>query len=978
LGVLALGLVGALSLVWQQQATLASYVDTEHASASMTARTLTPIDPSTSADASKVSLAWDSPDSPWVTPSYVLSGSATNSGTNPVAVYSGTANSAVNDTSAAASTTGKLPFTEVAAGSTHACGVVRGQAYCWGTSTSGALGGASSPTNSPALVVGLAGKLVSDISAGTDRSCALADGDVYCWGTGVGASAAKVTGLSGTVTSISSGATQSCAAAGGDAYCWASGTAATAVSGALASRDVSSVSVGGTHACAVADGMAFCWGSNGSGQLGDGTTTTRTTPVLVATGEITGRTVSAVNAGGNRTCALAAGKAYCWGANGSGQIGDGSYTQRTTAVAVSGAVTGLSTISAGGAHTCALSSGTAYCWGAAQGNGSNSATNTPASVSSGTLSGRALTSIGVGTNFSCAAGDTPAACWGLGTSGQLGNAASVTSVGAVDANLSGPTCSEGAVRRSGSDCSLVQGTDYYYQLGYSIGSWTAPNSAWVQATTTVRPGRTPSATSGTATSLTLGWDAASEPGSSYGQYAVQRSASSSGSSPETIATTGATSWTDKGGFAQSRNFTDVASGTSHTCGILSGKLYCWGLNDRGQLGIGSTTSKWAPSLVSGLSAKTVTAVSAGGSHTCAVTSDSLLYCWGDNTSGQLGLGSTGGNQTSPQQAASSVTSVSAGTNHTCDVAGGSVYCWGANNNGQLGLSNTTTYNSAQKVVDTHSCAIDLFGWCIGQTAIFTNGSATAVAAGGSHSCVINGGSAYCWGLGTSGQLGDGTASTSHSAVKVSTGTMTNSSLTAITAGTSHTCAIRSGTAYCWGGDASGQLGNNATPANQSSPVTVAGLSSVTAVTAGGLHTCAIASTSAKAYCWGENANGQLGIGSTTDAPTPAGVTAVGALSGASVGAVSAGGSHSCLVSGGTVYCYGAGGNGRLGLGGSATDDAGSPAATYAEPRCAAEAKLLGDGTCSLSSGTTYYYRVTFTLDGRTSTHGSWVGATTNS
>ncbi len=123
------------------------------------------------------------------------------------------------------------------------------------------------------------------------------------------------------------------------------------------------VSAGGLHTCGLtAAGVAYCWGYNGFGQLGDGTTTDRSTPVLVAAPASVSFT--AVSAGLRHTCGLtAAGVAYCWGYNGFGQLGDGTTTDRSTPVRVAGGVS-FATVSAGEGHTCGVTAaGAAYCWG---------------------------------------------------------------------------------------------------------------------------------------------------------------------------------------------------------------------------------------------------------------------------------------------------------------------------------------------------------------------------------------------------------------------------------------------------------------------------------------------------------------------------------------------------------------------------------------------------------------------------------------
>ncbi len=495
LGVVGLGLIAALTLVWQQQATLATFIDTEFSKATFTAATLSAIAPEFTTTAATATASWTAPSGPWATPGYVLTGATTSTGGNSAQVYAGPAVT-FTQTLGSTSTTANLALTDISAGGTHACGIARGQLYCWGTSAAGALGpGITSPTSTPTLVTTFANKMVTDVSAGTDFTCAVADGSAYCWGnggngrTGLGGTSntstpAAVGGIPSTktVTSISAGATHACAVAGGSAYCWGnngsgqlgtgsttsttSAVAVTTATGILSGRTVTAISAGTSHSCAIADGLAFCWGTNTNGQLGDASTTQHTAPFAVTTtGVLSGRTVSAISAGDAHSCAVADGNAYCWGLTTSGRVGNGvvSATSQSSPVAVTGTVAAsanVTAISAGNTHSCAIAGGAAHCWGAGAsgqlGNGTTTASAgaAVAATTSGVLSGRALTSISAGNQFTCTRGDTPGACWGLGSGGQLGNKATASTTTAVDAAISGPVCTSGAVRLNGTDCSL--------------------------------------------------------------------------------------------------------------------------------------------------------------------------------------------------------------------------------------------------------------------------------------------------------------------------------------------------------------------------------------------------------------------------------------------------------------------------------------------------------------------------------------------
>lgn len=189
-------------------------------------------------------------------------------------------------------------------------------------------------------------------------------------------------------------------------------------------------------------------------------------------------------------------------------------------------------------------------------------------------------------------------------------------------------------------------------------------------------------------------------------------------------------------------FEQVSAGRAplgnHTCGVTTdGEAYCWGPNDDGELGDGTTTERLEPVPVEGdLSFRQV---SAGGGHTCAVTTAGEAYCWGLNRSGQLGDGSTA-DRTTPAAVSTSESfeRISAGDNHTCALAtDGTAHCWGSNGQGQLGDGGDGIGSSPVQVA-------------AGQTFVQLH-------AGNDHTCAVTvAGAAYCWGANADGQLGDGT------------------------------------------------------------------------------------------------------------------------------------------------------------------------------------------------------------------------------
>lgn len=350
----------------------------------------------------------------------------------------------------------------------------------------------------------------------------------------------------------------------------------------------------------------------------------------------------------------------------------------------------------------------------------------------------------------------------------------------------------------------------------------------------------------------------------------------------------------------------ISAGDYHTCALTpAGGVKCWGLDDQGQLGNDAAlSSKSKPVDVQGLTSG-VASISAGGQHTCAVTTAGAVKCWGRGSYGQLGTGALVSYSPTPvavQGLTSGIAAVTTGYSHTCALtAAGGLKCWGRDNYGQLG-DNTTLANQAAPVdvlgltsgvaaVTTgsyHTCAVLASGgvkcWGrndVGQLGInsYTNkptpnavvglsSGVKQVDAGFVHTCaVMSAGGVKCWGDDSLGQLGNGQPLVESLVPGDVPGL---AGITSIAAGDSHTCALTSaGAVYCWGDNEAGQLGNTSAAAAQADPLQVTGLAGVTALTAGWGHTCAIRAGGAK--CWGDNSDGQLGIGSTTNSLTPVNV-----------------------------------------------------------------------------------------------------------
>lgn len=298
---------------------------------------------------------------------------------------------------------------------------------------------------------------------------------------------------------------------------------------------------------------------------------------------------------------------------------------------------------------------------------------------------------------------------------------------------------------------------------------------------------------------------------------------------------------------QSLSLSKVA-GTS--CGLsTSGAAYCWGENSQGQLGDGTTIRRLTPTAVAG--GLTFTSLAMGNAHVCGVATNGTAYCWGTSPNGAFGDGSVGMHPT-PLPAAPGMTfqSITAGVDYTCGLTpAGAAYCWGVGVSGQLGDGNSS----------------------ISTTPVAVSGGLTfrSLAAGGLTACgLTTAGKAYCWGNNFYGTVGDGTnglngGSTRRPAPVAVAGGLTFKSLSA---GYQTMCGVTdAGAGYCWGYNF-GAIGDG-TPDHRSSPTAVAGGLTYQSISSGTGQGCGVTTTNA-AYCWGDNSNGSIGDGTFTLRLTP--------------------------------------------------------------------------------------------------------------
>jgi alpha-tubulin suppressor-like RCC1 family protein/fibronectin type 3 domain-containing protein len=686
-------------------------------------------------------------------------------------------------------------------------------------------------------------------------------------------------------------------------------------------RAPTQVSAGTNFSCALIAGGVQCWGINTSAQLGNGTLTNSTTPVQVS-GLTAGSGVASIATGGSSACALfSSGALKCWGNNSNGQLGaNTSTTPLKVPTQVNGLTSGVTAVavSGSGAHVCAVVSGGAQCWGSNSngqlGNNSLIDTMVPVQVS-GLAASSGVTSIAAGDDFSCAAVSGGAQCWGGNTvAGYLGNA-------------------------SGNDSSVpVQVTGFPAASGVTAVSSFSHHSCLI------------------ANGAAQCWG-----NGSYGKIGVNTVANH----PTPVQVNGLTS-----------GVVSISAGYTGTCAQITGNaLQCWGLNTNGQLGNNSTTQANVPTAVTGASSGG-SSMSQGYTHACAIV-NGAIKCWGSNAYGSLGNGLTS-NHATPSAAyglTSGVTSVGSGGSYTCAVVSGAVECFGLNASGQLGDGTTASRSNPAVVTGLTS------GW-------------KSVSSGNIFSCAMSSaGAVQCWGDNTSGQLGNNSYVASSTAVQVN-GLTTNA--TALSVGQDHACAIVSGGVWCWGDNNYGELGNNSL-VNSPIPVQVSGLSTgVVSIAAGFYSTCAVLSTGAvqcwgygsdgemangtftttnqipvasnittgatfiyagehlfcavvsgASQCWGINGTGDLGIGTTTSSSVP--VTPTGLAVASSFGNASMG-FQTCAVVSGAAFCWGQNNYGKLGTNDATQTNTFYPGQVYGLTSGVTSISPGGDHTCAIVSG----------------------------
>ncbi len=346
------------------------------------------------------------------------------------------------------------------------------------------------------------------------------------------------------------------------------------------------------------------------------------------------------------------------------------------------------------------------------------------------------------------------------------------------------------------------------------------------------------------------------------------------------------------------------SGGSHNCARRGDRLVCWGSNTKAQLGDGTTDGHSTPVLAAITGARDL---ALGEVHSCALTGDGHVWCWGRNVRGELGSPAP-----TPSKVAlevpglDGVQAIAAGRQHACALrAGGGVTCWGANESGQLGRPPSTVAEPPGPVAGLPPVE--------------------RIFAGGSNTCVTYaGGPLFCWGADESGQLGDNRTEARPTpaavqgadgmvSVAIANNTQAGKKNPDLSRSAGFMCGVRGrdGAAFCWGNNVTGQLGDG-TRENRGQPTPVVGIADGIQIAAGDLHVCVLR-RSGRVSCWGRNEFGALGDGSM--GPRTIRLTPVDARSIEDAVGIALGGAHSCARRrGGAVLCWGVNNYGQLGDG----------------------------------------------------------------
>ncbi|MFC7337592.1 hypothetical protein ACFQY0_10420 [Haloferula chungangensis] len=823
----------------------------------------------------------------------------------------------------------------IAASSVHSLALTSdGKVFAWGDNGSGRLGdGTTEGSRTPVAVDtsgALAGKSVVAIAAGQYHSLALtSDGLVFAWGYGFQGQLGN-----GLIDNHHS-------------------PVPVDTSGVLAGKTVTGISAGFTHSAAVtSEGKVITWGFNSTGQLGNNSTSPSPVPVqVVATGSLAGKSVSAISAGANFNLALTSdGQVHAWGSNGSGQLGIGSSASSLVPALAGGSLSSKSVISiaAGDAHSTALTSdGQPHVWGsdgyAQLGNGADqqgSALSPVPVPGLGPSSGRWIAAFFSGRNRCYALADPGPPQMRVHPLNLAANPGAAATFSAAVAHPF-PTTVQWQISTTGAGGPFVDITDEASANTRALSLSDTTGIADGSAFRAVFSSLSGSATSHPATFHEASWPASFS--ASAGPLATVSSASVSGNlSPilsfEPTPGTDLTVIWNTGPAPIHGRFSDIPQGATvpltfngityhYIANYYGGNgrslvlqwpamgLVGWGSNGSGVLGDIGTSSQNPPveiPLAGPMVGKTVSDISMSGGHALALTSDGMVFAWGNNGNGQLGNNSTTGSHlpvavdTSGALNGKTVVAIAAGARHSLAItAEGRVLIWGKLRSSISGTDHSLTPTELSPDGALHDKIV------------------VAVSAGGDFDLALTSeGEIYGWGAGDSYQLG--TNGQYHAdPVRIDPGEIGTTPVVAIAAGNRHGAALtQDGVVFSWGSASEGALGNGGGPPSFGSPlptpVDTSGVLAdkfITAIAATDSRSMAV-SSEGEVFGWGRNWAGELGNGTTTLSWVPVAVDTNGVLAGKAVASLSLSDSHTmALTTTGELFAWGDNGSRELGDGG---------------------------------------------------------------
>ena len=778
----------------------------------------------------------------------------------------------------------------LATGDNHTCALLAdGVVKCWGDNTYGQLGVPNVELSLTPIEVSTFGsnRYATAIAAGKNHTCALLnDASVSCWGdNGFGELGNSKTGVSFLPTSVIAGA-----------------------------NPITNVFAGGNNSCAIdSEGISYCWGKNASRQVGDNSTTTRRVPSAVFTPN-NHQIMTAIENGSNHSCGLSSlGQIICWGSNSNSQMGTGTSDSELTPVLIStlGNNTSALKVSAGGLHSCAITNNRQVkCWGA----------NSSGQVGDGTMTMRpsptavdlSLVDISAGNAHTCGIlVDGSAKCWGSNSDGQLGTSASMPSASSpVAVSLPGNTYVKQISAGFKHTCVLTDGEDVLC-WGNNDSGQLGNDTTDAKSVPTKVIGLQPSAAVGSVGSSVITDNSATVTSTFNHTDSVTHRTLTYGTDEQMAQDT---EQIDLGHFGPIQM---VATGSHHSCFVLiDGHVKCWGRNDHGGVGDATTEDKSTPVDVLGLLAP-ARVVAVGTGHSCAVLANGELWCWGDNSSGQLGNSTSISTSQPTQGDVDDVIDVVAGDDFTCALhVDGQLSCWGSNSQNQLARAGGATPSpEAVTIDDTYTV--------------------TSVSAHAKSICaVLSNSTVKCWGNGVSTPTSPGTLSATAANVSV---------------GEQHACAaLHTGDVECWGNDTLGQLGN-ASVTNDNSIVSVElpeGFHASKTVSSGNT-TCALSSLR-KVMCWGDNTYGVVApLSETVSFAVP---QHLAQLDIPTISQMSIGSLHGCAVSTqGSLWCWGSNNRQQRGIAGQ---DMIAPTVAVSHVDASVSIELFG-----LEDDTTYYFQL---------------------